>query len=284
MKITLIGAGGKMGTRLADNLEKHGRQVFYVESAPDVVEKMQARGRMVYSAEHVVSQSDIVILAVPDRAIGEVSQHIVPLMRSGSMLILLDPAAAYIGNVTLRDDLALFVTHPCHPSVFNYDATPQERRDFFGGFVSPQAIVCALVQGNESYYTDGENLARILYSPVTRAHRLTLHQMALLEPTMAETIGAALISTAKDAVDEAVRFGVPREAALDFMFGHLYIELGIVFGEAGNPFSDAAKIAIDYGKQHVIRNNWSSLFDEHSVRDQIHAMLGHPKPLETYSE
>ncbi|MDA8120852.1 MAG: NAD(P)-binding domain-containing protein [Gammaproteobacteria bacterium] len=284
MQITLIGAGGKMGTRLADNLEKHGQQTFYVETAPDAVERMQARGRPVHPADQVVARSEVVILAVPDRVIGQVSRDIVPLMKAGSMLVLLDPAAAYIGSVTLRDDLALFVTHPCHPSVFNYDATPVERRDFFGGLVSPQAIVCALVQGDETQYTDGENLARILYAPVTRAHRLTLHQMAILEPAMAETIGAALVATAKDAVDEAVRFGVPRDAALDFMFGHLNIELGIVFGEAGNPFSDAAKIAIDYGRQRVIRNNWSSLFEEDSIRDQIHAMLGHPRPQETYSK
>ncbi len=284
MQITLIGAGGKMGTRLADNLEKYGQQTFYVEAAPDAVERMQASGRSVHAAGQVVAQSEIVILAVPDRVIGDVSRQIVPLMKPSSMLVLLDPAAAFIGSVALKEDLALFVTHPCHPSVFNYDATPVERRDFFGGRVSPQAIVCALVQGDETHYTDGENLARILYSPVTRAHRLTLHQMAVLEPTMAETIGAALISTAKDAVDEAVRCGVPREAALDFMFGHLNIELGIVFGEAGNPFSDAAKIAIDYGREHVIRNNWSSLFDEDSIRDQIHAMLGHKKPQATYSD
>ena len=42
---------------------------------------------------------------------------------------------------------------------------------------------------------------------------------------MSETVGATLSLAMRDAVDEAERRGVPREAAVDFMLGHLNIEL-----------------------------------------------------------
>jgi hypothetical protein len=52
---------------------------------------------------------------------------------------------------------------------------------------------------------------------VTRAHRVTVEQMAILEPTMAEVCGIALIQALRAAMEEAIRRGVPRAAAEDFM-------------------------------------------------------------------
>ena len=276
--IALIGAGGKMGCRITDNLTDYPHPVRHVEISERGVANLARRGIRPVAQEEAVPLSDVVILAVPDTAIESISKSIVPMMRSGSMLMLLDPAAAYLGKLPDRKDVSYFISHPCHPPVFN-DETGDARRDYFGGVKAKQAIVCTLMQGPESDYERGERIARTIFAPVMRSHRITLEQMAMLEPTMAETIGSMLAVLYGEALDEAVRRGVPYEAARDFMLGHINIQLAIVFGEAGNPFSDACKIAIEYGKRAVIRDNWRSLFDPDKVYEQIDVML-HPEKFE----
>lgn len=277
-RIALLGAGGKMGCRLTDNLLKTEISVSYVEIGQNGLKNLAERGLTATPQDKAVRTADVVVLAVPDVAIGEVSKTVTPEMKTGAILVLLDPAALYLNEVALREDIAVFVTHPCHPPVFNYDSTPEERRDFFGGVKAPQSIVCALHQGVDADYNRGEFIAKTIYAPIIRSHRITVEQMALLEPAMAETIGAALATLAKEAMDAAVAHGVPEEAAKDFMLGHINIELGIVFGEAGNPFSDAAKVAIEYGRRHLFKDNWKDLFQRDKVREQIDVML-HPEKL-----
>ena len=53
------------------------------------------------------------------------------------------------------------------------------------------------MQGPEDAYAEGEKIARDIWAPVTRVHRITLEQMAILEPTMAETCGMTLIAIAR---------------------------------------------------------------------------------------
>lgn len=92
--------------------------------------------------------------------------------------------------------------------------------------------------------------------------------MAILEPTMAETCGIALVKALREVMEEAVRRGVPRDAAADFMFGHIKVELGIAFGKAPFPFSDGAKLIADYGEQRIFQPDWLKLFEPDSVREQ----------------
>lgn len=68
-------------------------------------------------------------------------------MKSGAMVMTLDPAVARAGRLFLRNDVAYFIAHPSHPSVFNWEATPEARSDYFGGTMARQTIVCALMQG-----------------------------------------------------------------------------------------------------------------------------------------
>jgi D-apionate oxidoisomerase len=279
VKIALIGAGGKMGCRITDNLVKGTETVYYVEISERGVERLAQRGLQPTHQEEAVKDADVIILAVPDVAIGEVSHGIVPQMKSGAMLMVLDPAAAYLNKLPKREDVAYFVTHPCHPPVFN-DEDQEARKDYFGGIKAKQAIVCALMQGPEEYYTKGEEIAKNMYAPVMRSHRITVEQMAMLEPTMAETISSMLVTVLGEALDEAVKRGVPYEAARDFMLGHVNIQLAIVFGEAGNPFSDACKIAIEYGKRYMLKEDWRKLYEPEKVYEQIDVML-HPEKLNT---
>ncbi len=275
--IALIGAGGKMGCRITDNLKDTDLTVYYVENGENGRANLASRGLQPTPQEVAVPQADVVILAVPDIKIGVISAGIVPQMKAGAMVVLLDPAAAYLGKLPERSDVTYFVSHPCHPPVFN-DEIGEARRDYFGGIQAKQAIVCALMQGPEEHYSLGERVAQTIFAPVMRSHRITVEQMAMLEPTMAETLGSMFAVMYREAMDEAVKRGVPYEAARDFMLGHINIQLAIVFGEAGNPFSDACKIAIEYGKRYVIKEGWQELYSPEKVYEQIDMML-HPEKM-----
>ena len=43
---------------------------------------------------------------------------------------------------------------------------------------------------NRSRYAIGEQLTQTIWSPILRIHRLTLEQMAILEPALSETLTA----------------------------------------------------------------------------------------------
>ncbi len=97
-----------------------------------------------------------------------------------------------------NDDLSYFVTHPCHPPIFNDEATGAGRKDHFGGIAAKQGIVNALMQGPEAYYALGEQVGRAIDAPVVRSRRVRIEQMTLLEPGLSETVVASLLSVMKD--------------------------------------------------------------------------------------
>jgi Arc/MetJ family transcription regulator len=276
--VALLGAGGKMGGRLVGNLADHADyEMLYVEPSDAGRERLAERGLSTTQAGDALAVADIVILALPDTLLGAVSQEAAPQMRAGAMLVTLDPAAAHAGVLTSRPDIAMFVTHPCHPPVFN-DEIGEARRDFFGGVLAKQSIVCALMRGGEEDYARGESLARAMYAPILRSHRVTVEQMAILEPAMAETVTACCMTIVREAMDEAIRRGVPPEAARDFMLGHVNIPLAIVFGEVTSPFSDGAKLIIEHGRKMIFRDDWKRVFEPESVKEQVEAIVSGRRP------
>lgn len=267
--IALFGAGGKMGARLTHNLKDHPEyRMLYVETGAAGLARLAESGLQASPANEALMTADIVILALPDTLLGPVSHEVIAEMKSGSMLMTLDPAAAFAGVLATRPDVAMFVTHPCHPPVFS-DESAEARTDFFGGVRAKQAIVCALMQGNDLDYAKGEMLSIAMYAPVTRSHRVTVEQMAILEPAMAETVTACCITIIKEAMDEAIARGVPAEAARDFMLGHVNIPLAIVFGEVSSPFSDGAKLIIEHGRKMLFKQDWKRVFEPESVKEQV---------------
>jgi len=270
MTITLLGAGGKMGLRIADNLRKTDYDVRYVEVADRGKAALADRGIACTPVEQALAESRVVILALPDNRIGRVCAQLDPHLRSGTMLIALDIAAPLAGDLPNRADLVYFVTHPCHPSVFGGETTPEGQNDFFGGIHARQNIVCSLVQGPEESYATGEAIARVIYAPVVNAHRCTAQQMAILEPVLSETVLGTCLTVVREAMDEAVKMGVPEPAARDFLLGHLKVELGIVFQLfPGATFSDGALKAIDEAKRSIFRADWKQVFDPKSINDSI---------------
>lgn len=276
-RIALMGAGGKMGVRLATNLIGSRFEVAPVEIAEEGRARLKAAtGLDCVDQGQALSRADIVLLAVPDRAIGPVAQEIVPGLEPGTAVIMLDAAAPHAGELPAREDITYFVTHPCHPPIFNDEVAPEARTDFFGGIAAKQHIVCALMQGPEEHYALCEEVARQIYKPVMRAHRITVEQMAILEPTLSETVGATLALALREATDEAVRRGVPEQAAIDFMLGHLNIELAIAFGAfPEGRFSDGALHAIAKARPMIFRDDWLERVFEpdavmRSVKDICH--------------
>lgn len=272
-KVTLVGAGGKMGVRLTRNLIASPYDVSYLEVSPEGIDRVRQNGVSVSSAEEAIPNADIVIFAVPDILIGKIVSLYAPKMKSGAMGMCLDPAAPVAGHLYPRSDISYFATHPSHPSVFNWEPTEQAHYDYFGGIAAKQTIVCALIQGKEEDYDRGEALARVIYGPVTKAFRITIEQMGILEPALSETFGAAVVTIMKEAVDTVVAKGVPREAAYEFFLGHINIELALLFGKLpGGQFSDACKKAIEIGKPQLFRDDWKRIFDDDNITRQIKAI------------
>ncbi len=273
IKVALVGAGGKMGVRLTRNLIESKYEVSYLEVSLEGIDRVKKNGVSVSSAEEAIPNADIVIFAVPDVLIGKVATLYVPKMKSGAIGMCLDPAAPLAGYLPARADISYFASHPSHPSVFNWEPTEQAHYDYFGGVAAKQTIVCSLIQGNEDNYAIGEALAKTIYGPVTKSHRITIEQMGILEPALSETFTGAMITVMKEAVDVVVEKGVPQEAAYEFFLGHINIELALIFGKLpAGQFSDAAKKAIEIGKPQIFKDDWKRIFEPDNVKAQIKAI------------
>lgn len=272
-KVALIGAGGKMGMRLTHNLLKSDYNVSYVEVNPVGIEKLKEKGIETFEASKTIPYADAVIYAVPDVALAQVTKEYIPMMKSGALAVTLDPAAALAGKLYDRDDIAYFITHPAHPSIFNWEPEAEKMKDHFGGVSAKQAIVCALMKGNDENYLAGEKLACTFYAPVWRSHRITVEQMGLLEPALVETLASTCVYVIREGLNEVIKKGVPPEAARDFLLGHLRIQMAVLFNELpGAVFSDAANKALQRGLKEFIKDDWKKVFEPDNVEDQIIAI------------
>ena len=269
--IALIGAGGKMGARLSRNLKTSDFDVRHVEVSEQGRQRLRDELDIecVDSAEQAVAGADVVILAVPDTLIQKIAAKLSPSIEAGTMVVCLDAAAPFAGHLPERDDLVYFVTHPCHPPIFNDETTLEAKRDYFGGSHATQHIVSALMQGDDRHFALGEAVARTIYAPVGRSHRVSVEQMALLEPGLSETVCATLLSVMREAMDEVVDRGVSHECARDFLLGHLNILGAVIFDEQPGAFSDACNKAIENGKPMLMRDDWKRVFEPDAIADSI---------------
>lgn len=270
-KVCLVGAGGKMGMRLTHNLYNHpGYEMTYLENGKSGIENLKKFGIIPSREDEVIPEALMVILAVPDVILGRVSEQIVPKMKPGAVVVTLDPACALAGRLYHRDDLTYFISHPSHPSVFNWEPSAEAQADYFGGTLAKQSIVCAIYKGDEGYYDQCEKLAREMYAPVKRSFKITAEQMGLLEPALVETLCSTLQVIVKEGLDEVVKRGVPYEAAREFLLGHLHIQLAVIYQQIpGAVFSDAANKAIVRGKPLLINPDWKQVFEPANVMEQI---------------
>lgn len=269
-KIALVGAGGKMGCRLTDNFIKCSQYVLdYLEISEQGIQNLKKRNVLISEPQSSIPEADIVILAVPDVAIGAISRDIIPRMKPGAVVLTLDPAAPLDGVIHHREDLGYVIAHPCHPSVFNWEPEEDKFRDFYGGISAKQSIVVALMHGTEDHYKTGEKVAQDMYAPIKDTHRITLEQMAILEPAMVETLAQTCMEVVKEGFDRIVELGVPEAAARDFVLGHLRIQIAVLFKEVNGSFSDAAYKISKRAKPLLFKENWKQIFEMDDIRQQV---------------
>jgi Arc/MetJ family transcription regulator len=232
--------------------------VSHIEVSEAGRNRLKELGITCVDADRALPEADVVILAIPDNMIEKVTSKLVDKFKRGAVLIALDAAAP------------IFVAHPCHPPIFNDETDLEAKRDYFGGIKAKQAIVCALLRGDESNFDLAEDVAKRMYAPVMRSHRATVDQMAILEPVLSETVCATCLSIIREATDEAVRRGVSEAAARDFILGHLNVELAILFDQLpGVRMSDAANKAVERAKKEIFAPDWKKVFERDAIAENI---------------
>ena len=157
--------------------------------------------------------------------------------------------------------------------VFLQRKTEAELNDTFGGIAAAQDVVAALESGNEDKMRIAEEVIRLMYAPVVDVHWISVKQLAYLEPTLVEVVACMVGDLLNDALQETVQtVGVPEPAARAMLFGH--IQVALANGLRGdNPFSDACLIAMDYGREKIIKENWKSVFNDDELDHVLKQML-----------
>lgn len=266
--VAILGAGGKMGYRVTRKLVDGGYDVRAIEIGTAGKERLAAAGIPAMDIEAGLKGAQVIVLALPDNIIGKVASQISPQLAPGTMLLILDAAAPYADDLPKdRPDLTYFVGHPCHPPLFNDETEWDARRDYHGG-VAKQSIVCALMQGPEDHFEIGEEICRAMWSPIIKSHRVTVEQLAILEPGLSEMVAMPFVDTMVEAVEECEKtYGIPREAALDFLIGHLNVEIAMWFGFSPKVPSDAALRLMRFAKSVVVKDDWRVALSPAKVRE-----------------
>jgi hypothetical protein len=266
--VAVLGAGGKMGFRVTRKLKDAGYDLRAVEIGETGKARLAAAGIEAVAADVGLRGAKVIVFALPDNVIGTVAREISPQIAPGAMLLILDAAAPYAGDLpTDRSDLTYFVGHPCHPPLYSTETEGAERTDYHGG-IAPQAIVCALMQGPEEHYALGAEICEAMWSPVTRTHRVTVEQLAILEPGLSEMVAMAFVDTMVEAVDECANtYGIDRQAAFDFMIGHLNVEIAMWFGYSPKVPSDAALLLMRFAKSRVVHPEWKQALSPKLVKE-----------------
>jgi ketopantoate reductase len=280
LTIAVIGAGGKMGMRVSANLAASDHTVSYVESSPAGRERTVQAGRTVTDLADAITGADVVVLAVPDTALQPVTAEIVPQLSPGTVVLTLDPAAAYANLLHPRADVHYVVAHPCHPSIFLRRHSEDEYADTFGGVAAPQDVVAAYEGTDEAKRTQAEAVIRAMYAPVLDVHWVTVKQLAQCEPTLVETVACMVGDLLKESLHEAVHtMGIPEPAARAILLGHIQVALANSL-QGDNPFSDACMIAMRYGRDKVIKDDWKVIFDDAELDRNLQAMLHLDQPIQ----
>lgn len=238
-----------------------------VEIGEEGIRRLDEAGIPVMDQDAALDSATVVVLALPDNLIASVAKAIVPTLAPGTIVMILDAAAPFAGVLPERADITYFIGHPCHPPLYaNLDDSAQ-RADVHGG-VAPQAIVCALMQGPEDHYAIGREVCEVMWAPIIRTHRVTTEQMAILEPGLSEMVAMPFVDAMIEAVDIcADKYDIDRQAAFDFMIGHINVEVSMWFGFTPKIPSDAALRLMRFARGVVLRDDWERALDPKVVKE-----------------
>jgi hypothetical protein len=245
-RVALVGAAGRIGHRITKCLLRTDYDLMLCEKGEAGTARLKEQGLSVVPTEVAVGSAEFVVLAV---------------------------SAPLLGQVAIREGINYVVCHPCHPALFSEQPSSEAYRDYYGGTCGVQDIVISLMQGSQNVMGEAGRLCRAMFAPVANAHAITLEQMAILEPLASEIINVPAIVLMRDSLEEAVRAGVPREAATAFVLGHARAALAIMFGFAESTISDSAMAAIREGSKMVINPEWRKAFDPGQLKEIVRRTL-----------
>jgi len=277
-RVTLLGAGGNMGQRIARSLRGDSRfELRYVEPHEGARARLAEIGLTTTETEVALRGADIVVFAVPDLIVQTVADEVVPLLDPGASMLFLDPAAIVAERVPPRADVSCYVTHPTHPPLYSLLDEDQAaaRRDYWGGGLARQAIVFAVAWGGSAERADlVESLATTMFAPVTRAHRITPAQMAMLEPALSETLTNGCVALIREGMQRVIDAGVPAEATRDFLMGHLQIGIAIIFEQLDWKLSKGAEMALLRAKDSLFKDDWYRIFEPEAILESVREITG----------
>jgi hypothetical protein len=277
MHVTILGAGGNMGRRITQPLVGNpGYELRLVEPGLRGRELVEAQGSSVVDQATGLAGADVVVFAVPDKIVPAVAAEVVPLLDSGTSILFLDPAAVAANRVPRRGDIQCFVMHPTHPPLYSLlgESDAQARRDYWGGGLATQAIVFAVGWGDDRTAERVETLSRDMFAPVSAVHRITVDQMALLEPALSETLTNGCIAVIREGLERVVAAGVPEAAAMDFLMGHLQIGIALIFEQLDWKLSEGAQMALDQSRKMLFKDDWFRIFEPESVMKSLRQITG----------
>jgi hypothetical protein len=275
--VTILGAGGNMGRRITRSLlPNEAYQLRFVEPSPRGRELMAELGAGATELEPALDGADVVVFAVPDAIVRHVAADVVPRLAAGTSMLFLDPAAVAADRIPRRADVNCYVTHPTHPPLYSLleEESPEARRDYWGGGLARQALVFAVGWGDEGPAQQVERLAMDMFAPVVRSHRITVEQMAMLEPALSETLTNGCVSVIREGMERVIAAGVPEAATRDFLMGHLQIGIAIIFEQLNWRLSDGAQMALQQAKGALFKDDWHRIFDRDAVLASVRQITG----------
>jgi D-apionate oxidoisomerase len=277
-QVAILGAGGNMGRRITKALLNDDEYaVRHIEPGERGRKLLAEIGITVAELQAGLAGADVVVFAVPDLIVRTVAADIVPMLDPGTSMLFLDPAAIAADRIPRRDDVNCYVTHPTHPPLYSLlqEEDAQARADYWGGGLARQAIVFAEAWGaGGAEATDVERLAMAMFAPVIRSHRVTVEQMAMLEPALSETLTNGCVALIREGMQRVIEAGVPEEATRDFLMGHLQIGIAIIFGQLDWKLSDGAAMALRQAKGALFRDDWYSIFDPEAILASVRQITG----------
>lgn len=276
-RVTILGAGGSMGRRITRALlPEHHYELRFVEPGARGRELMAELGVSATEPETALKDAEIVVFAVPDALVRDIAADVVPRLDSGTSMLFLDPAAIAADRIVRREDVNCFVTHPTHPPLYSLlqEESAEARQDYWGGGHARQAIVFAVAWGAEEAAGEAERLATRMFAPVIRSHRITVDQMAMLEPALSETLTNGCIALIREGMERVIDAGVPVEATHDFLMGHLQIGIALIFEQLDWKLSEGAALALRQAKGTLFKDDWYRIFEREAVLASVRQITG----------
>lgn len=267
-RVTILGAGGNMGRRITRALLSHPEyDLRLVEPSESGRTRMAELGVAATELEPALAGAETVVFAINDSVVGGVATDVVPQLDSGTSILFLDPAALAADRIPRREDVHCYVVHPTHPPLYSLleEESPDARRDFWGGGLAKQALVFAVAWGSEERAEPVERLACDMFAPISASHRVTVEQMALLEPALTETLTNGCIALIHDGMERVIAAGVPAAATYDFLMGHIQIGLALIFEKLDWKLSEGAQLALRESKELLFRDDWHRIFEPEAV-------------------